>query len=125
PYSIGRGMIVLFNLVPLVVYFFAVARLVERFGATDWAKLFVMAAATFGTFLSTFAVAINNHLPAAVCAAITLDAALRIWYDGERRLRWFAVAGVFAALTAANELPALAFFAAVTVGLLWKSPRAA
>ncbi|HUY35523.1 MAG TPA: hypothetical protein VMV69_22460 [Pirellulales bacterium] len=123
PFSIGRGMIVTFNLVPLVIYFLVVARLVERFGATDWGKLFVMAAATFGTFLSTFAVAINNHLPAAVCAAITLDAALRIVYDGERRLRWFAVAGFFAAFSVANELPALAFFAAVAVGLLWKAPR--
>jgi len=124
PYSIGRGMIVTFNLVPLVIFFLVVARLVERFGTTDWGKLYVMAAATFGTFLSTFAVAINNHLPAAVCAAITLDAALRIWYDGERRLRWFAVAGFFAAFAAANELPALAFFSAVAVGLMWKSPRA-
>ncbi|HEV3024604.1 MAG TPA: hypothetical protein VGX76_19145 [Pirellulales bacterium] len=125
PYAIGRAMIVTFNLVPLVIYFLVVGGLAERFGTTDWGRLFVMAAATFGTFLSTFAVAINNHLPAAVGAAITLDAGLRIWYDGERRFRWFAVAGFFAAFTTASELPALAFFAAVAVGLFWKSPRAA
>jgi hypothetical protein len=125
PYAIGRAMIVTFNLLPLVIYFLAVGRLAERFGTTDWGRMFVMAAATFGTFLSTFAVAINNHLPAAVGAAITLDAALRIWYDGERRLRWFALAGFFAAFTAASELPALTFFAAVAVGLFWKSPRTA
>jgi hypothetical protein len=123
PFAIGRVMIVTVNLVPLVIYFLVVGRLAERIGTTDWGRIFMMAAATFGTFLSTFAVAINNHLPAAVCAAITLDAALRIWYDGERRLRWFVVAGFFAAFTAANELPALSFFAAVAAGLLWKSPR--
>jgi len=36
--------------------------------------MFVMAAAAFGTFLTTFAVTINNHLPAAVCAAVAVYA---------------------------------------------------
>jgi hypothetical protein len=122
PYAIGRALLVFFNVLPMIVYFVVIARLIERFGTSDWGRLFVMACAAFGTFLSTFAVTINNHLTAAVTAAIALDAALRIWYDGERRLRWFFVAGFFAAFTAANELPALAFFAAVAVGLIYKAP---
>ena len=122
PFAIGRTLLVLFNVLPMIVYFVTIARLIERFGTTDWGRMFVMTCAAFGTFLSTFAVAINNHLTAAICAAIALDTALRIWYDGERRLRWFFVAGFFAAFTAANELPALAFFAAVTVGLFYKAP---
>ncbi|HET6878747.1 MAG TPA: hypothetical protein VFI31_01175 [Pirellulales bacterium] len=124
PFAIGRPLLVLFNVLPMIVYFASVARLVERFGLSDWGRLFVMACATFGTFLSTFAVTINNHLTAAVSAAIALNAALRVWYDGERRLRWLFVAGFFAAFTAANELPALAFFAAVAVGLLYRAPAA-
>jgi hypothetical protein len=108
----------------MIAYFLVVARMVDRLGATDWGRLFVMTCAAFGTFLSTFAVTINNHLTAAVSAAIALAAALRIWYDGERRARWFFVCGFFAAFTAANELPALAFFAAVLVGLLYKAPSA-
>ena len=147
PYAIGRAIILTFNVVPLAIYFLLLARLVERFGATEWGRMFVFGAATFGTFLSTFAVAINNHLTAAVSAAIALYAGLAIWYGddpqspprsrldprqpgamyilrgGDHRLRWFALAGFFAAFTAANELPALAFFAALTVGLLWRSPR--
>ncbi|HUY91287.1 MAG TPA: hypothetical protein VMV10_21290 [Pirellulales bacterium] len=147
PYTIGRAIIITFNVLPLIVYFLLVAKLVERFGATDWGRMFVFGAAAFGTFLGTFAVVINNHLTAAVSAAISLHAALLIWYGdapkspsktrmdlqpqggvyivhgGDRRLRWFALAGFFAAFTAANELPALAFFAAMTVGLLWKAPR--
>ncbi|HEV3345352.1 MAG TPA: hypothetical protein VG125_33550 [Pirellulales bacterium] len=122
PYAIGRTLLVLFNVLPMIAYFGVMARMAERLGATDWGRLFVMTCAAFGTFLSTFAVAINNHLTAAVSAAVALDAALRIWYDGERRARWFFVAGLFAAFTAANELPALAFFAAVLVGLLYKAP---
>ncbi|MEX0641774.1 MAG: hypothetical protein WD468_03690, partial [Pirellulales bacterium] len=41
----------------------------------------------------------------------------------ERSPRYFILAGAFAAFTFANELPALAFFAAVTAGLLWYFPR--
>jgi hypothetical protein len=109
PYAIGRFMLVTCNVLPMIVYFLVIARLVERFGVTDWGRLFVMAGATLGTFLSTFAVAVNNHLTAAVSVALALDAALRIWYDGERRWRWFALAGLFAAFAAADELPALRF----------------
>jgi len=123
PYEIGRFMLVLFNLVPLVIYFLLLARLVERFGTTDWGRVFVMGAATFGTFLTTFCVTINNHLPAAVCAAAAVYAAARIWFDNERRLRYFVIAGLFGALAAVNEFTALSFLAAVAVALLWKAPR--
>jgi len=123
PYEIAWFMLVLFNVVPLVIGFALLARLVERFGTTDWGRIFVMAAAAFGTFLTTFAVTINNHLPAAVCAVAALHAVTRIWFDGERRLRYFVVAGLFGALAATNELPATSLLAAVTVLLLWKAPR--
>ena len=124
PYEIDRAMLILVNVLPLVIYFIVLAAMIERFGRSDWGRLFVFAAATFGTFLTTFAVVLNNHLPAAVCAAITLYAALRIWYDAEDRLRFYVLAGFFGALMAACELPALSLFAIVSVGLLWKAPRA-
>ena len=123
PYSVGRFMLMTVNVVPLLICFWLLARLVERFGTTDWGRIFVMAAAALGTFLTTFAVVINNHLPAAVCALAALYAAVRIWFDDERRLRYFAVAGLFAAFCAANELPATALFAALSLALLWKAPR--
>lgn len=122
-YAVVRSMLVIVNVVPLVIGLLLLARLVERLGTTDWGRLFVMGAAVFGTFLSTFAVTINNHLPAAVCAVAALYAAVRIWFDGQRRWRYFAVAGAFAGLAAANELPALAFLAALSAALLWKDPR--
>jgi hypothetical protein len=123
PFEIGRFMLITINVIPMVVYFLLLGRLVERFGATDWGRLFVMAAAVFGTFLTTFAVTINNHLPAAVCAIITLSAAVPIWFDRQNRLRWFALAGFFGAFTVANELPAMALFAPLSIVLLWKAPR--
>lgn len=118
PYAIGRGMLLLVQVLPLLIYFALLARIVERYGTTDWGRIFVVATAVFGTFLTTFAVTLNNHVIAAACAMAAIYPALRIVYDGERRLRYFAWAGFFAAFTAANELPALAFLAAVAAGLL-------
>jgi hypothetical protein len=116
-------MLVSVNLIPLVVYFFLLALLAERLGTTDWSRIYMMAAATFGTFLTTFVVSVNNHLTAAVCVSIALWAALRIWYDGERRWRYFALCGFFAALAAASELPALSLLVLLGAALLWKCPR--
>ncbi len=123
PHEIGRFMLVLFNVVPLVVGWLLLARLVERFGVTDWGRIFVMAAAVFGTFLTTFAVTINNHLPAAVCAIAAVYAAVPIWFDGRRRLRDFFVVGFFGALAVFNEFPAAALLAVLAAALLWRSPR--
>jgi hypothetical protein len=123
PYEIGRVMLFTINILPLVVMYVLLARLVERFGATDWGRIFVMAAATLGTFLSTFAVTLNNHIVAAVSAAVAVYALVRILYDGERRWRYFALAGLAAAFTAANELPALSLLALVGLMLLWRAPR--
>ncbi len=123
PFEIGRALVVLFNLVPLVIYFWLLARLAERFGTTDWGRMFMMAAATMGTFLTTFVVSINNHIPAAVCAAVALLALARVWYDERRGWVDFALAGFFGALAAANELPALSLLALVVAALAWKAPR--
>ena len=123
PYEVGRFMLVTINVVPLAIMFLLLARLVDRWGRSDWGRVLVMAAATLGTFLTTFAIVLNNHVTAAVTALVAIYAAARIWYDGRRELRYFVLAGLMAALTAADELPALSFLVALTVGLLWKAPR--
>jgi hypothetical protein len=123
PYEIARFMLVTINVLPMIVYFFLLGRLADRFGTTDWARFYMMAVAAFGTFLTTFVVSINNHAPAAVCVTIAVYAAVRIWYDGRRELRYFAVAGFFAAFAVTNELPALSLCVALGAALLWKAPR--
>lgn len=122
PFYIGRVLLLLTNVLPMALYFVIMAVLIERWGRTDWGRLFAMTFAVLGTFLPTFAVTINNHLPAAVSAAIVVLAVTRIWYDDDRRWFWFVLAGLFAAFTAANELPALSFFCLVGAALLWKAP---
>ncbi|HEX3869000.1 MAG TPA: hypothetical protein VHV77_01055 [Pirellulales bacterium] len=123
PYAIGRAMLITWNVLPMIVMLVCIARIAERYARTDWARVFVVAAAAFCTFLSTFVVVLNNHTPAAASTAIALDAGLLIFVDGRRGWGLFFLAGFFGALAAANELPALSFFAILFVALFWCSPR--
>jgi hypothetical protein len=119
---VGRLMLIVTNVLPMILYFVLLVRLVERYGTSDWGRIFVMTCATWATFLTTFAVTLNNHLPAAISVLIAVYAALPIWSGGERRWSCFAVAGLSSAFAAANELPALSLFALLAAALCWKSP---
>ena len=117
PYLLGRLMLVTINILPLMLMFWLIAKLAEQLGTTDWGRIFVVASACLGTFLNTFAVVLNNHTVAAVSATVALYAFLQIWMGYENRTKYYALAGLAAAFTAANELPALSFFVLVAVGL--------
>jgi hypothetical protein len=123
PYEIGRAMLVTINILPMLLLLVCVAWWAERLGTTDAGRVFVVATAALGTMLGTFAVVLNNHLPAAVSAAVALFAVVRIILDGERGWRYFFLAGLAGAFAAANELPALAFLACIGVMLAWRAPR--
>lgn len=68
PFYVGRLMLLMTNVIPLAIYLFILARLVERYGTTDWGRMFVFTTAAFGTFVTTFAVTLNNHTLAATTA---------------------------------------------------------
>ncbi len=123
PHELGRILLFTWNVIPFLVYLAILARIVDRYGTSDFGRVFVFAAATLGTLLSAYAVVFTNHWPAACAAMVALDAALRIVCEGERRLRWFLVAGLAAAFMAACELPALSFCGLVGLLVLWKAPR--
>jgi hypothetical protein len=123
-YSIVRIILLTVNWLPLIVYWVLLARLIERFGGSDWGKLFVFAAACFGTMLNTFAITLNNHTIAACAALYAVYQAAGIWTNpAEGRPLPFLVAGLCASFAAAVELPALAFLVGLFVLLLWKAPR--
>jgi hypothetical protein len=122
PLNVMRIMLVLTNVLPMILYFVLLAGLIEKLGTSDWGRIFVMAIATWGTFLTTFSITINNHLPAAISVLIATLAAIAIIRDGRRQPWLFAIAGCFSAFAVANELPALSFFAMLGAALLWKTP---
>jgi hypothetical protein len=106
--------------VPFAFLLAGTYRLIDTVGGTDWGRLWGAALISFGTLLSTFAVSLTNHLPAAACAAWSGWFMLRALGTGTAPT--FAAAGGLAAFTAAFELPALAWCAAV-LGLLFLADR--
>jgi cell division protein FtsW (lipid II flippase) len=122
-FSVVRVCLLTFNLLPFVVYLGLLARLVERFGSTDWGRLFVLTAACFGTLVTPFLITLNNHTLAACSVVVAVYAAVRILSDAQTSWRWFVLAGFFAGFTAVNELPAVAFAAGLGLLFLVRDPK--
>jgi hypothetical protein len=121
PHYVARLMLILSNVLPLAAALAILARLIDRFGTTDWGRLLAVTAACFGTFMTTFAVTLNNHLPAAISLVVALAVCVPIFCDDCRATWRFAAAALGLGFLAANELPALALLVFAGVGLAWKS----
>ncbi len=119
PFQVMRWMLVITNVLPLLLYFWVLQRCVFEVATTGAAALYTMTAATWGTFLTTFAVTLNNHLPAAICVLLACVWTLRIW-NGETSGWYFAGSGLLSAFAVANELPALALFACLAIAVTWR-----
>lgn len=118
-----RAILIIVNLLPWLAALVVMAAIGERYAQQDMTRVFLVAAASLGTILTSFLVTLNNHLIAVVCLVFALYPAMRIVIDGERRWWLFALCGFFAALTCTMDLPA-ALFGLLIFGLLfWKSPK--
>jgi len=121
-FFVVRCMLLLTQILPLGLFLFLMAKLAEEMGCTEWSKIVVVACASFGTFLTTFSITLTNHIPATISAGIALLCLIAIWRRGKRHWGYFALAGLFSAFAAANDLPALSLVA-VAFGLCFlKSP---
>lgn len=122
PYELGRLMLFTWHFLPWAGYLLLVVGWVERYGTSDWGRIFVVAAASAGTLLTTFGVTLTNHLVAAVSLAASVELILR-WVDrGQRGWSTGFAAGLAAAFTAANELPALAWLVVAGAWLIATAP---
>jgi hypothetical protein len=122
-----RTVLLTVNWLPMLIYLILLARLAERLGATDWGRLYVVAAGAFATLMTPFAIALNNHTIAACAALFALYPALRVWEPPRGAVASgsplnFAVAGLFAGFTVTCELPAAAFLAGLFLLLLLRAP---
>ena len=137
PIYLTRILLGLVNLPLLAVFFLATIGCIERIGKDDWSKRLAALGCCFGTMLLPFAISLNNHLPAAAATAVvawiylltvardgnpsceTSDSQTSNSEETSSRKKLitkesacsptmlYLVAGVGAALAAANELPAL------------------
>ena len=117
-------ILITFNLIPLLIALHLLSKLIEEYGRSDWGRLYTFTAACFGTFLTTFAVTLNNHTPAACCVLFALYPLLRGRSAHPAKpfsLREILCAGFFAGLAAGFDLPAASFTAAVSVVVLFQA----
>jgi hypothetical protein len=119
----ARTILLIVNVLPMLVGVVVMAALVERYARSDFARIFTVATFALATFLTTFAVTLNNHTVAALAILFATYPACRILIDGSTSPAHFFLAGLFAVVAAVNELPAAAFAAALGLWLLWRAPR--
>ena len=122
PHRVAATLLLLVNGIPFVAYLVVLARLTERYAKTDATRFFVLTTGAFGTFLSTFAITLNNHTVAAHCVLFALYPALRVLVDREQRPLYFVLAGFWSACACCNEMPA-ALLVVALFGLLFRSAR--
>ncbi|QDU57255.1 DUF2029 domain-containing protein [Aeoliella mucimassa] len=123
PYEVGRLMLLLTNVPAMVLMFLVIAVLAEQLGTSDWGRIFVVAAASFATLLTTFAATLNNHIVGATAAAVAVFFYVQIARSETPRGWHFLMCGLASAFMAANELPATALLALFGLLLLvrdWK-----
>ena len=117
PFEMGRLLMVLYGLVPLGITIHFTCRLIDAIGTSDWGRIWAAALICCGTMLTTFAVVLTNHIPAAACTAASAWLLYRIRCDGVRSWWHFATAGLCLGLAAALDLPAIAWMLAAFVVL--------
>ncbi len=122
PFLIGRTVMILVNVLPLAIWWIWLYYWLEKNVADSWSRFVLLNLALWGTFLSTFAATLNNHLHGALFFALSLGLVWQIIHAFQRAQNkswwtWIAC-GLCAGLAVACELPALAWAAAAGVILL-------
>ena len=126
-FLVTRVLLLLINGVPWFLFMYFLAKTIDCIAVRDWSRYFVLGCAGFGTFLTTFSVSFNNHLPAAVATMICVYAIARISRGEETRLPkanflTYLLAGLSAGFAFANEMPALSLVAIAFAVCLFRSP---
>jgi len=127
PFLVCRIVLILVNLIPLAIWWCWLHRWLEIHVPRPWTRMIVLSLAIWGTFLTTFAVTLNNHLHGAMFFSITLALGWQILRASQAHTTapwntWLSL-GIAAALCVACELPALAWAAAIGAIAFWADPK--
>jgi hypothetical protein len=107
-YIVGRLILILVNVVPLMLFLAFFGRLLVRLGVEGFTFAFCMAAAAAGTYMTAWCITLNNHVLAALCGFFSLYALFSAARDRNASGSRFALAGLLAGMAAAFETPATA-----------------
>lgn len=122
PFEVGRVLLFLVNVLPLGFAWWLAARLLDEWCESDACYVVLLASICFATLLSTFAVALNNHLWGAVSAIAASWYATRCWQNNPRTFDFLAT-GFWAAFAFTCELPAASLIAMFGLLLLVRAPK--
>ncbi len=126
PNLVVRSILILVNVIPFAISLHLFGGWLERWSRETWAKMFVFVAAAFGTLVSPFLITLNNHTPATFAVFFALHGVFRIWEERQSHkmppVHGFLVAGFFAGVAVALEMPALGLAAALAALLFIWSP---
>ena len=121
PFYVMRAMLLITNGLLLVLYFWLMAGVIERLGMTDWGRIVAFAIVTCGTLVTTYAVTLSNHLPAAVAVLAAVVLGERVRREAGVKLSTSVFAGLAAGFAVANELPALSLLALLGGWIWWQT----
>lgn len=121
-----RWLLLLCQVLPLTLTLGVVAWFLDRWPTgSDVAKFYTFAAACWGTYVTTFAVTLNNHHFAVIAVYWTMFALVSIRRNPVAAKGWYVVLGLAGGFAFANELPALAWLVVVSIlGVWWNFERA-
>lgn len=132
PIYATRIVLALVNLPLLAIFYFCTIGSIERVCGNSWARQSLALAIVFGTMLLPFSMTLNNHLVAAAFTALTMWIYLLACEKLDDSvtgtstvmpLGLYLLAGLAAAFTAANELPALSMMVLWFVLFAWVDTR--
>ncbi|MBI4818508.1 MAG: hypothetical protein HY791_19735 [Deltaproteobacteria bacterium] len=118
--QIMKVLLLTFNVTALTTYLLVFARFLEDLKIVGWSRAVLIGLAGLGTFVTTFATSITNHVPAAVSTLLSAYCFRNAWVGGAR-LAYFG-AGLFAGVAASLEIPAVIFLGVVGIVLVVRSP---
>lgn len=116
---VTRVLLGVINLLPWILALVAISVMARKYAERSFTRLFVLATAGFGTFLSTYSVTYNNHTIAACALVFALYFTTRIVRDHSTRAWHYLLAGLTAAFVTTQELPAAVFGVALFCFLFW------
>lgn len=106
PIYMARMLLFLVNIPLLAIFYCCTTAAIFSVTRDRWTRVIATVSTCYGTMLMPFAIALNNHLPAAAGTALVLYVFVRST-SRPTGMWWWLVAGMAAGFTAANELPAL------------------
>ncbi len=113
-------------ILPYLVGLFFFGKTLELLIVPPWRRLYLFAAAAWGTQVTGFSGVFNNHVPAVAMLMISLYFAIGLSTRKHEAAPWrFAVFGLAGAAVFCLDLPAAVFVAVAGLVLLWYFPAKA